>query len=195
MDLELHWLDQPLTRLYWTGLHVTGWKLIGYTGALMFGGRWLVQFIASKRAGKPVIPRLFWYMSVLGSLMTLSYFLFSAKQDSVGVLQNLFPAFTALYSLHRTSSTAAGSATRPATEAAPGCGLPWVESTVSRLSRGARALPRLAEEQPTDSRLYPVGATTRLRPGPVLPAVGRVDCQSTFARSAGFATFGRRAAD
>jgi lipid-A-disaccharide synthase-like uncharacterized protein len=38
-------------------------------------------------------------MSVVGSLMTLSYFLFSAKQDSVGVLQNLFPAFTALYSL------------------------------------------------------------------------------------------------
>ena len=37
MDLELHWLDQPLTWLYWTGLHVTGWKLIGYTGALMFG--------------------------------------------------------------------------------------------------------------------------------------------------------------
>jgi lipid-A-disaccharide synthase-like uncharacterized protein len=39
-------------------------------------------------------------MSVVGSLMTLSYFLFSAKQDSVGVLQNLFPAFTALYSLY-----------------------------------------------------------------------------------------------
>jgi len=36
--MELHWLDQPLTWLYWTGLHVTGWKLIGYTGALMFGG-------------------------------------------------------------------------------------------------------------------------------------------------------------
>jgi hypothetical protein len=28
------------------------------------------------------------------------YFLFSAKQDSVGVLQNLFPSFTALYSLY-----------------------------------------------------------------------------------------------
>ena len=75
-------------------------ELIAYLGALMFGGRWLVQFVASKRAGKPVIPRLFWYMSVLGSLMTLSYFLFSAKQDSVGVLQNLFPAFTAMYSLY-----------------------------------------------------------------------------------------------
>ncbi len=93
MNEELMWLD-------WTGLHVTWWKLIGYTGALMFGLRWVVQFIASKRAGRPVIPRVFWYMSVVGSLMTLSYFSFSAKQDSVGVLQNLFPTFTALYSLY-----------------------------------------------------------------------------------------------
>ena len=91
-------MNLPIESLYWTGLHVTPWKLIGYTGALMFGGRWLVQFVASKRMGKPVIPRAFWYMSVVGSLMTLSYFLFSAKQDSVGVLQNMFPAFTALYS-------------------------------------------------------------------------------------------------
>ncbi len=93
-------LDTPITWLFWTGLHVTAWKLIGYTGAFLFGGRWLVQFVASKRAGKPVMPRVFWYMSIVGSLMTLSYFLFSAKRDSVGVLQNLFPAFTACYSLY-----------------------------------------------------------------------------------------------
>ena len=92
-------MNEHLVALSFLGLHVTWWKLIGYTGALMFGGRWVVQFVASKRAGKPVIPRVFWYMSVVGSLMTLSYFLFSSKQDSVGVLQNLFPAFTALYSL------------------------------------------------------------------------------------------------
>jgi lipid-A-disaccharide synthase-like uncharacterized protein len=65
----------------------------------MFGGRWLVQFIATKRARKPVIPRMFWYMSIAGSLMTLAYFIFG-KNDSVGILQNLFPSFTALYSLH-----------------------------------------------------------------------------------------------
>ena len=92
MNQEILWLD-------WTGLHVTPWKLIGYTGALMFGGRWLVQFIASRRAGKPVIPRLFWYMSIVGSLMTLSYFIFG-KNDAVGILGNLFPAFTASYSLY-----------------------------------------------------------------------------------------------
>ena len=84
---------------WWTGLHITTWKLIGYTGALMFGGRWVIQFLASRRAGKPVIPRLFWVMSLVGSAMTLSYFIFSSNQDSVGVLQNLFPTFTAAYSL------------------------------------------------------------------------------------------------
>jgi lipid-A-disaccharide synthase-like uncharacterized protein len=92
-------MNEQIVFLSGFGLHVTLWKLIGYTGALMFGGRWLVQFIASSATGKPVIPRAFWYMSVVGSLMTLSYFSFSAKQDSVGVLQNLFPAFTAIYSL------------------------------------------------------------------------------------------------
>jgi len=93
-------MNDEIVSLAWTGVHVTPWKLIGLTGALMFGGRWLVQFVASHRASRPVIPRLFWYMSLAGSVMTLSYFLFSAKQDAVGVVQNLFPAFTAAYSLY-----------------------------------------------------------------------------------------------
>lgn len=92
MNAELMWLD-------WTGLHITPWKLIGYVGALMFASRWLVQFMASRRAGRPVIPRLFWYMSIVGSLLVLAYFSLSNKRDSVGFLQNLFPAFTAGYSL------------------------------------------------------------------------------------------------
>jgi len=93
-------MNEQIVWLSGFGVHITLWKLIGLTGALMFGGRWLVQFIASKQKGKPVIPRAFWYMSIVGSLMTLSYFIFSSKQDAVGVLQNLFPSFTAAYSLY-----------------------------------------------------------------------------------------------
>jgi lipid-A-disaccharide synthase-like uncharacterized protein len=93
-------MNSEITWLAWSGIHVTPWKLVGYTGAMMFASRWLVQLVATKRAGRPVIPRLFWYMSVIGSIMTLAYFSLSAKKDSVGVLQNLFPAFTALYSLY-----------------------------------------------------------------------------------------------
>jgi len=99
MSPAVDFMNSPMPWLAWTGLHMSPWKLIGLTGALMFGGRWLVQFVASRRHGKPVIPRVFWYMSLVGSVMTLAYFVFG-KNDSVGIIQNLFPAFTAGYSLY-----------------------------------------------------------------------------------------------
>lgn len=92
MNTVIPWLD-------WTGMHMSPWKLVGLTGAALFGARWFVQAAASRKHRKPVIPRLFWYMSLAGSAMTLAYFIFSPKQDAVGVLQNLLPAFTAAYSL------------------------------------------------------------------------------------------------
>lgn len=80
-------------------LVVTGWKIIGWTGALMFTGRWIVQLLSSKKHGRPTFPMVYWWMSVAGSLMTLSYFIWG-KNDSVGILQNLFPAFVASYNLY-----------------------------------------------------------------------------------------------
>ncbi len=81
------------------GVVVTPWKLIGYVGAFMFTGRWFVQMWASKIKKRPVVPRLFWYMSITGSLMCLSYFIWG-KNDSVGILLNLFPASVAFYNLY-----------------------------------------------------------------------------------------------
>jgi lipid-A-disaccharide synthase-like uncharacterized protein len=91
---------------------VTPWKLVGYTGTFMFAGRWLVQFLASRKARRTVMPMLFWYMSLCGSMMILSYFIWG-KNDSVGILGNLFPAFVALYNIylevsHRRRESAAG---------------------------------------------------------------------------------------
>jgi lipid-A-disaccharide synthase-like uncharacterized protein len=81
------------------GLTITPWKLIGYVGVLLFSGRWVVQVIYSKIYKRPVMPTLFWYMSIVGSLALLSYFTFG-KNDSVGILSNLFPAFIASYNLY-----------------------------------------------------------------------------------------------
>jgi len=81
------------------GVTITPWKLIGYLGVTLFAGRWFVQLIASRRAGKPQLPRLFWYMSTSDSVLLLSYFIFG-KNDSVGVLSNLFPAFVSFYNLY-----------------------------------------------------------------------------------------------
>lgn len=81
------------------GASVTPWKLIGYTGVLLFAGRWLVQVISSSKEKKPTFPRAFWIMSLVGSTLLLSYFIFG-KNDSVGILSNAFPASIALYNLY-----------------------------------------------------------------------------------------------
>jgi lipid-A-disaccharide synthase-like uncharacterized protein len=81
------------------GLSITGWKLVGYAGVLMFGGRWLVQVIASRKARRPVVPIVFWIISMGGSLLCLSYFIFG-KNDSVGVLGYIFPSAVAGYNLY-----------------------------------------------------------------------------------------------
>ena len=81
------------------GVTITPWKLVGYLGVTLFAGRWFVQLVASRRAGKPQLPRLFWYMSTSGSALLLCYFIFG-KNDSVGVLSNLFPAFVSCYNLY-----------------------------------------------------------------------------------------------
>ena len=80
------------------GIVVTPWKIIGFLGALMFAGRWLVQALATRRAGKPTIPRIFWIISLCGSAMVTSYFIWG-KNDAVGVLTNLLPATVAFYNL------------------------------------------------------------------------------------------------
>jgi lipid-A-disaccharide synthase-like uncharacterized protein len=78
------------------GLSITPWKLIGYTGVGLFAGRWLVQLLATRREGRPVMPTSFWVMSVAGSALLLIYFIWG-RNDSVGVLSNLFPMAVALY--------------------------------------------------------------------------------------------------
>jgi lipid-A-disaccharide synthase-like uncharacterized protein len=90
-------LDNVLIQAF--GVTVTPWKLVGYVGVVLFAGRWFVQLIASRKQGRPVMPAMFWYMSICGSLLLLTYFIFG-RNDSVGVLSNLFPFTVALYNLY-----------------------------------------------------------------------------------------------
>ena len=80
------------------GIVVTPWKLVGLVGGLMFMARWVVQAWATRRAGVPTIPRSFWIISLMGSAMVTSYFIWG-KNDAVGILTNLLPASVAMYNL------------------------------------------------------------------------------------------------
>ena len=89
-------MNEVLFHIHQIG--VTPWKLIGYLGVLLFTSRWFVQMYATRKLRRVHMPRAFWWLSIAGSLMLVSYFTFG-KNDSVGILQNLFPMFTASYSL------------------------------------------------------------------------------------------------
>jgi lipid-A-disaccharide synthase-like uncharacterized protein len=69
---------------------VTPWKIVGWSGSAIFSIRFFLQWIASERAKKSIIPVGFWECSVLGSLLALSYFAIY-RRDSVGVLMTLAP--------------------------------------------------------------------------------------------------------
>jgi lipid-A-disaccharide synthase-like uncharacterized protein len=59
----------------------TIWLGIGFLGQGLFFGRWLVQWIASERTAESRVPVSFWYMSLIGGLITLAYAIY--RKDPV----------------------------------------------------------------------------------------------------------------
>ncbi len=49
------------------------WTLIGFAGNLMFGSRFVFQWLASERKHCLVVPNYFWYLSFVGSVLNLLY--------------------------------------------------------------------------------------------------------------------------
>ncbi len=56
------------------------WELIGYLGTGIFGVRFFAQWIASERAGRSVVPKVFWHLSIAGSLLMLAFALHIAGE-------------------------------------------------------------------------------------------------------------------
>jgi len=65
--------------------------LIGLVGQVFFTARFLVQWIASERAGRSVIPVAFWFFSLGGGFILLAYALY--RGDPVFILGQAFGNF------------------------------------------------------------------------------------------------------
>ena len=78
-----------------------GWYVLGFAGQVIFGSRFFVQWVASERARRVVIPGLFWVLSLVGGVALFVYALH--KRDPVFALGQLAGLF--IYSrnlvLHR----------------------------------------------------------------------------------------------
>ena len=77
------------------------WVVIGLGGQLMFTARFLVQWIASERVRRSVVPVAFWYFSILGGSILLAYAIY--RRDPVFILgqaMGLFIYVRNLYLIH-----------------------------------------------------------------------------------------------
>ena len=83
--------DVFVTRLDW-------WVLLGFAAQGLFTMRFLVQWIASERAGRSVIPLAFWLFSIGGGLLLLVYALY--RKDIVFIAGQAFGVFVYLRNLH-----------------------------------------------------------------------------------------------
>lgn len=78
-----------MSQTLFTALHVESWTefwwvMFGLSGQLLFTGRFLVQWIASERQRRSVIPLAFWYFSMGGGLVLFLYACYRA--DPVFIL-------------------------------------------------------------------------------------------------------------
>jgi len=71
--------------------------MIGYIAQGMFAMRFVVQWIASERAGKSVVPTAFWVFSIGGGLMLLGYAIY--RRDPVFIIGQAFGVFVYLRNL------------------------------------------------------------------------------------------------
>jgi lipid-A-disaccharide synthase-like uncharacterized protein len=73
------------------------WLAFGMLGQTAFFSRFLVQWVASERAGRSYVPMAFWYLSLVGSVILLVYaihrgepiFLLGYLPNSVVYVRNL----------------------------------------------------------------------------------------------------------
>ena len=82
--------DVFVTRLDWS-------VLLGFVAQAFFTARFAVQWLASERAGKSVIPLAFWWFSIGGGLLLLVYALY--RRDPVFILGQGFGVFVYLRNL------------------------------------------------------------------------------------------------
>jgi len=57
------------------------WVVVGFLGQGLFSARFLVQWLASERARRSVVPRAFWFFSLGGGITLLAYALY--RRDPV----------------------------------------------------------------------------------------------------------------
>jgi lipid-A-disaccharide synthase-like uncharacterized protein len=80
---DLIWYHDKFLGIQWSV-----WKGIGLTGNAVFFSRFYVQWYASEKTGRVVVPAIFWWLSLTGTFLLLSYAI--RQRDPVFILAYAF---------------------------------------------------------------------------------------------------------
>lgn len=69
----------------------TLWLIIGFTGQSCFFIRFLVQWVHSERQKRSVVPVAFWYLSLAGAAIVMTYAIY--RRDPVFIVGQLTGSF------------------------------------------------------------------------------------------------------
>ncbi len=85
----MDWLTQLLWREgKFLGIEWHLWKVVGWTGNILFTSRFFVQWWATEKSKRVVVPSAFWWLSLAGSGCLLIYGIY--QRDSVFIFAYLF---------------------------------------------------------------------------------------------------------
>lgn len=79
-------------------INLDWWVALGFLAQGLFTARFLVQWLASERAGHSVIPLAFWLFSIGGGVLLLVYALY--RKDPVFIAGQAFGVFVYLRNLY-----------------------------------------------------------------------------------------------
>ena len=122
---DLLWHNDKLFGIEWSY-----WKVIGWMGNAVFSSRFLVQWYATEKKKQVTVPALFWWLSLFGSLLFLSYAIFYDKHHVIifAYAFNWIPYIRNLIIHHRhknahTNCAGCGEKIPPQSNYCPNCGV------------------------------------------------------------------------
>jgi len=125
----MDWLTHLFSSDKFLGIDWSVWKVVGWLGNIVFFSRFIVQWYATEKRKRIVVPQAFWWLSLAGSWLLLAYFIH--KGDSVGIFAYAFTWIPYIRSLviHRRHKQAhvncasCGIRIGPESNFCPNCGL------------------------------------------------------------------------
>ena len=125
---------QSLANLVWyngtlLGIDWSVWKVVGWTGNVVFSCRFVVQWYVTEKRKQVVVPQAFWWLSLIGALTLLCYSI--RQRDSVFIFAYAFSWFPYMRNLviHRRNKAAqlvcggCGKKNPPQANYCPHCGV------------------------------------------------------------------------